>query len=178
MSRVLRSEQVKAISTLTSGEDLLAVLPTGFGKSLIFQLLVRVVECLTGKASCVLVVCPLKSIIQDQLAEATSLGLKAVALGNCRLDDISSGKYQIIYGSAEEILSKPFLPSFLPFLFFLPAPSPLTLTRPISSSLREFQHGAFAIKTIRARPMKTPALQAMTVSINFINGKVWIFTPL
>ena len=34
----------------------------------------------------------------------------------------------------------------------------VTLT--ISSSLREFQHGAFAIKTIRARPMKTPALQA------------------
>ena len=63
MSRVLRTEQVKAISTLTSGEDLLAVLPTGFGKSLIFQLLVRVVECLTEKASCVLVVCPLKSNI-------------------------------------------------------------------------------------------------------------------
>ena len=41
-----------------------------------------------------------KSIIQDQLAEATSLGLKAVALGNCRLDDISSRKYQIIYSSA------------------------------------------------------------------------------
>ena len=31
---------------------------------------------------------------------------------------------------------------------------------PIPSSLREFQHGAFAIKTIRARPIKTPALQA------------------
>ena len=48
-----------------------------------------------------------KSIIQDQLAEATSLGLKAVALGNCRLDDISSGKYQIIYGSPVKAL--PFL---------------------------------------------------------------------
>ena len=46
-----------------------------------------------------------KSIIQDQLAEATSLGLKAVAFGNCHLDDISSGKYQIIYG----FVAKPFL---------------------------------------------------------------------
>ena len=36
------------------------------------------------------------------------------------------------------------------FLLFLPALSPLLLTRPISSFLREFQHGAFAIKTIRA----------------------------
>ena len=46
-------------------------------------------------------------------------------------------------------------------LFFLPAPSPLPLTSPISSSLREFQHGAFAIKIIRARPMKTPVLKAI-----------------
>ena len=48
-----------------------------------------------------------KSIIQDQLAEATSLGLKAVTLGNCHLDDISSRKYQIIYSSAVKAL--PFL---------------------------------------------------------------------
>ena len=48
-----------------------------------------------------------KSIIQDQLAEATSLGLKEVALGNCHLDDISSGKYQIIYGFSRQS------PSFL-----------------------------------------------------------------
>ena len=43
------------------------------------------------------------------------------------------------------------------------------LTRPISSSLREFQHGAFAIKTIRARPMKTPALQASLIAVTVIN---------
>ena len=35
MSRGLRTEQTKAIHTLVSGGDLLAVLPTGFGKSLI-----------------------------------------------------------------------------------------------------------------------------------------------
>ena len=37
MSRVLRP----GISSLVHGSDLLAVLPTGFGKSLIFQLLIR-----------------------------------------------------------------------------------------------------------------------------------------
>jgi len=36
------------------------------------------------------------------------------------------------------------------FSSFSPPPSPLPLTRRISSSLREFQHSAFAIKTIRA----------------------------
>ena len=45
------------------------------------------------------------------------------------------------------------------FLFSLPAPTPLLLTRPIFSSLFEFQQGAFACKTF-LRPKKTPALQA------------------
>lgn len=36
MSRELCTEQTKAIHTLVSGGDLLAVLPTGFGKSLIY----------------------------------------------------------------------------------------------------------------------------------------------
>ena len=36
----LKSEQTKAIRHLYEGRDLLAVLPTGYGKSLIFQILV------------------------------------------------------------------------------------------------------------------------------------------
>ena len=63
MSRELRSEQTKDISILLSGEDLLAVLPADSGKSLIFQILVRVKEILTGKTFCVVVVCPLKCIV-------------------------------------------------------------------------------------------------------------------
>ena len=35
----LKSEQMKAIRHLYEGRDLLAVLPTGYGKSLIFQIL-------------------------------------------------------------------------------------------------------------------------------------------
>ena len=42
MSRELHTEQTKAIRTLVSQGDLLAVLPNGFGKSLIFQILVCV----------------------------------------------------------------------------------------------------------------------------------------
>ena len=43
----LRHEPKKAISMLVHGSDLLAVLPTGFGKSLMFQLLIRVQEILS-----------------------------------------------------------------------------------------------------------------------------------
>ena len=40
----LKSEQRSSLRNLFEGKDLLAVLPTGFGKSLIFQLLVLMME--------------------------------------------------------------------------------------------------------------------------------------
>ena len=65
ISLELRPEQKQAIYMLLSRRDLLAVLPTGFGKNLIFQLLVQVKEILSGKT--VIVFCPLKSIVLDQM---------------------------------------------------------------------------------------------------------------
>ncbi|KAK2550325.1 hypothetical protein P5673_029025 [Acropora cervicornis] len=54
----LRQEQKSSVKKLFTGGDLLAVLPTGFGKSLIFQLL-----ALVNDDHVVLVICPLKSIV-------------------------------------------------------------------------------------------------------------------
>ena len=48
MSRALKLEHKEAISALVSGNDLLAELLTGFWKSLIFQVLVRMKEIMTG----------------------------------------------------------------------------------------------------------------------------------
>ena len=106
MSRVIRPEQKQAIYSPVRGSDLLAVLPTGSGKSLIFQLLIRVKQILSSNAACVIVVCPLKSIVQDQLTEASLMGLTATSHASA-----SYGKYQLIFASAEEILAKPFLSS-------------------------------------------------------------------
>ena len=111
LSRVLRPEQKEAISSLVHGSDLLAVLPTGFGKSLIFQLFICVKQLLSSKAVCVIVVCPLKSIVQDQLTEASLMGLMTTSLASASLHDVENGKYQLIFASAEEILAKPFLSS-------------------------------------------------------------------
>ena len=97
MSRQLRYEQKEAISTLVHESDLLAVLPTGFGKSLVFQLLIRVQEILLSKAACVIIVCPLKSIVQDQLIEASSMGLTTTSLASARIGDVENGKYQLIF---------------------------------------------------------------------------------
>ena len=60
---------------------MLAVLPTGFGKSLVFQVFAIIASMVSVSSnSCVLVICPLKSIIIDQVEEADSLGLNAVEL--------------------------------------------------------------------------------------------------
>ena len=69
MSRELRLEQKDAIITLLSRKYLVAVLPTGLCKSLMFQMLARAKETMEGKPSSALVVCQLQSIVYDQLAE-------------------------------------------------------------------------------------------------------------
>ena len=73
-SREVPQKQKSSIKQFFSG-DVLAVLPTGFGKSMIFQLLALM------KEDCVvLVICPLKSIVNDQIKEASSMGILAGSL--------------------------------------------------------------------------------------------------
>ena len=60
-------------------DDVLAVLPTGYGKSHIFQLFAVAASIERTEPQTVLVVCPLKSIIEDQIAEAESMGIPAAS---------------------------------------------------------------------------------------------------
>ena len=53
----------------------------------------QVKEILSGKTACVIVVCPLKSIVLDQMTEASSMGLTAVSLSEASLQDVESDKY-------------------------------------------------------------------------------------
>ena len=94
----------------------MAVLPTSLGKSLIFQLLMllenRNRNGHTQTAS-VLVICPLTSIINDQIFEVESMGLSACNLSEklADLTEVEGGKYHIAYSSAESALDKRFLQS-------------------------------------------------------------------
>ena len=72
-NRLLRDEQKSSLRQLLREGDLLAVLPTGFGKSLTFQALAMAKEL-----ACVLVICPLKSIVAGQILEASSIGLDSL----------------------------------------------------------------------------------------------------
>ena len=62
--------------------DVFGILPTGFRKSLIFQLLLHLLkDLLKLDHACVLVVTPLVSIMKDQVEDLIRLGLRAFTIG-------------------------------------------------------------------------------------------------
>ena len=73
----LKPEQTQAVEALLAGKDVLAILPTGFGKSLIYQ--VFSMEQTSANAS-VLVISPLNSIVEEQAKEMNGLGIPLVHL--------------------------------------------------------------------------------------------------
>jgi len=75
-----RPGQYQVIDALLKGQDVLAVLPTGTGKSLIYQLVGQVLPGL------VVVVSPLISLMQDQVARLNYQGEKQVAALTSQVD--------------------------------------------------------------------------------------------
>ena len=75
----LKALQVKCFEYILKGKDVVAVLPTGFGKSLLFQLLTDFLP-VKADSNIVIVVCPLNSIIEDQLKVLQYRGITADAL--------------------------------------------------------------------------------------------------
>ena len=61
----LKPLQMKCFEYILKGKDVIGVLPTGFGKSLLFHLLPHFIPVTQGHSN--IVVCPLNSIIEDQL---------------------------------------------------------------------------------------------------------------
>ena len=81
----LKPHQEDAVICLLNSQHVLAVLPTGFGKSLIFQVFVRAKAKLAAQneeqfPAKILVICPLVGLVKDQQQEAESMGISCVTL--------------------------------------------------------------------------------------------------
>ena len=115
----LKAQQEQAISVLLLGRDVLAVLPTGFGKSLIFTVFhialaksfqLESQSTLIGSRSVsVLVVAPLQSIIEDQIAGMLDIKCTAMQLSPSTVEKILEDPPQFVFATAEQVLEKRFL---------------------------------------------------------------------
>ena len=78
----LKEKQYNVVKfVVLDNKDVLAVLPTGYGKSLIYQLLPPVFNFMAcggkpeGKKSTVIIILPLNALIQDQIVKMREGGL-------------------------------------------------------------------------------------------------------
>ena len=80
--QVLRKKQQVCLVNLAHGKDLFAILPTGFGESLIFQLFPRLAKAAMKSEMCsIVVVSPLVSVMRDQVEQLKQLGCSTAAIG-------------------------------------------------------------------------------------------------
>jgi len=106
-----RPLQEEIIQEVLEGRDVFALLPTGGGKSMCFQLPALVRTGLT------VVVSPLIALMKDQVDSLTSIGVSATFLnssldaaeGRARLRGLYNGEYRLLYVAPERLL----LPGFL-----------------------------------------------------------------
>lgn len=104
----LKYEQQLAVKELSSGNDVLAVLPTGFGKSRIYQAFARLKAAEKADGVTLLVISPLNSIIEDQLADLRSRGFVASALASLKPGELKNCDAEILLSSAEDALKSNF----------------------------------------------------------------------
>ncbi len=107
-----RPGQKKVVESLLNRNDTVAIMPTGAGKSICFQIPALLFEGVT------LVISPLISLMKDQVDSLRQLGIAAVYINSSvskaqlykDLQDISAGFYKIIYIAPERLTSE-YLPN-------------------------------------------------------------------
>jgi ATP-dependent DNA helicase RecQ len=94
----LRDGQQRVIDSVLDRKDTLAIMPTGSGKSLCYQIPARILEGLT------IVVSPLISLMKDQLEKLEEMGIRAVQLNSTLSSAEEDEAIRTITGQACEIV--------------------------------------------------------------------------
>ncbi len=106
-----RVGQETLIRQILSGGDVLGIMPTGAGKSICYQVPALLMPGLT------IVVSPLISLMQDQVAALRDAGIPAVCLHSnqdqtsyfAALDAVRRGEIRLLYAAPERLLTESFL---------------------------------------------------------------------
>ena len=104
-SELNKHQKEAIISAVLKKKDVFVSLPTGFGKSVIFQALPMVFDGFTGASGhIVIVVSPLLSLIKD----LRQVGISCVSLSDVStqgdIDLVEGGFYSVVYATPESLL--------------------------------------------------------------------------
>ena len=108
----LYDKQKEALENFFSGRDVFINLPTCYGKSLIFQAVLIMADIIFKRdreSSLIIIISPLKSLIEDQVRFLRKLNISAVRVTDGHDDNLTAkiihGEFTHIYGSPECFLS-------------------------------------------------------------------------
>ena len=106
-----RSGQKKAIEAILSGKDVLAIMPTGAGKSVCYQISALMLSGIT------VVISPLISLMKDQVEGLQQVGIPAAYVNSTittvqyrdTFRQVMQGKIKILYVAPERLMTESFL---------------------------------------------------------------------
>src|SRR5689334_24178595 len=107
----LRDGQQRVIDSVLDGKDTLAIMPTGSGKSLCYQIPARILEGMT------VVVSPLISLMKDQHEKLNEMGIRAVQVNSSlsaeeereSLAAIRENRCEIVFCTPERLVTAEFV---------------------------------------------------------------------
>ena len=107
----LREGHQRVIDSVLDGKDTLAIMPTGGGKSLCYQIPAKMLEGIT------VVVSPLISLMKDQLEKLEEIGIRSVQVNSslcaeeehAALEAIASESCEIVFCTPERLVSPEFI---------------------------------------------------------------------
>lgn len=116
----LKDKQRDAIKSFLNGNDTMIILPTGYGKSLIYQVapfcfdyLIHTRQCSCNEESHIerkniaVVVSPLTALMSDQVKDLTDRGIPAVNTASLKSEEkshLKEGKYSVVLATPETLL--------------------------------------------------------------------------
>lgn len=106
-----RKGQKEVIESILAENDTVAVMPTGSGKSICYQIPALIFPGVT------IVISPLISLMKDQVDALTEMGIAATFINSSitqqelrhRLDETASGRYKLLYVAPERLNSARFI---------------------------------------------------------------------
>ena len=119
----LTQEQRKCIESFVCGQDTIAILPTGYGKSLIYQMTPNVISELSKKGlrnfpdqPILIVICPLNYLMKEQVERCKAFN-PAFSLNaditDTDFEKVKKGEFNFLFSSPEVLLEDKWRQLFL-----------------------------------------------------------------